>query len=123
VFEPTIRTPAFTINLKLETIYGQIGVPITDQFSVWLQGDFQLAASESSIFTQSVDYTFREDIGISLKYDFTSSLVLKAEYHEVSQGQQVLVPLFIPGRGFALDPRIFSIDNGSYWITSLSVSF
>jgi hypothetical protein len=123
ILKPEINTPFFTIDLTLETLYGQIGIPINDQFSIWLQGDYQLVESSSAIFTKTNSFTLREDLGISFKYDFTPGLVLKAEYHEVDQAQEVLVPVFGPPTGFALDPTTFSLDGGSYWILSLSVSF
>ena len=120
--EVVLDVPGLVADLALVSSYGQIGIPITDQFSVWLQGDFQRVLSSSGSFTRSYDFLFREDLGISLKYDFTAKRVLKAEYHEVDQELDRLVPVDGPA-GFQLDPEIVSLGNGSYWIVSFSVAF
>lgn len=124
-FAPKVVTPFFTINLTLSSYYYQLGYRFTDQLSVWLQADYATSRETSDNFVEDSSYDLREDLGIALKYDITPALVVKGEYHWVEEGKQVLGnPIFVPGGPIPLfDPTVFTLDDGSYYILSLSASF
>lgn len=124
-FEPTLRSQALPAPFffTLPAWYAQFGYLATEKFHVWLQFETAGYEVESAAFTVgSYDRTDREDLGMSLNYNFRPDLVLKVEYHEVEEEEDTLVPVFGPA-GFKLHPVIFKADNGSYTIVSLSVSF
>ncbi len=123
-FDPTFRgsTLPAPIFFNFPTWYAQLGFLATEKFHIWLQYETAGFESESVIFTQGEDRTDREDVGISLNYNFRPDLVLKVEYHEVEEEERILVPVFGPG-GFRLNPVVSQADDGNYTIISLSVSF
>ena len=118
--------PAFAGGIFEGTIvfyYGQLGFHPTDKFRIYLQYEVNENDNSATTFTRDFDVTVREDLGIAFNYLFSPNLVLKAEYHEVGGEDFTFVPVFGPPFGFALDPIMQDLDDGSYSIVSFSASF
>ncbi|MEL7061901.1 MAG: hypothetical protein AAGN46_17880, partial [Acidobacteriota bacterium] len=124
-FEPEI--PSFlgtgnSITLGLSAWYAQLGWIASDTWHVYLQYEKQLTDQSSPDFVSSVDFDNRTDIGLSVNYFFSPSLVLKAEYHEVELEAPVAFPVFGP-TGPLIGSEVLDADDGNYFIVSLATSF
>lgn len=102
--------------------YAQVGWHVSPKVRLYAQYEQSDLTADSRIFTSKHDHTTREDLGFAFNYVFSSNLVLKAEYHDVSGRQKSFMPAFTPA-GFRLQPIFRDLDGGDYTIISLSASF
>lgn len=114
--------PFLDLDFDFFLWYVQVGVRLTDQFQIWGQLDRIDQKTDANLYTSTDELDAREDLGISLVYAFSPSIVLKAEYHEVEEESSLLNPVFTPN-GLFFDPVPYTSDGGDYSILSLSVSF
>lgn len=117
---PALGAPDFQATFT--SYYAQLGFLVTPKFKIFIQPEVTDIEVNTSVFTETQDFTQREDFGIALNYAFSPSLVLKLEYHEVSGQDQGFLPVFGPA-GFQLQPIYADLDGGDYTILSFSASF
>ncbi len=110
------------INVEVDTYYVLTGVKITERLKIWAQLERGVVELALPFLLFPAEMTFREDIGISLNFSFSPSLVLKAEHHRVEEEDVVGFPDFSAG-SFKLRPEVLLVPDGSYTILALSVSF
>lgn len=99
--------------------YVQTGFRVSDRIQIWGQLDVAEVDDDCLCYTRPADRTFREDLGVSLLYDFSPNILLKGEYHWTEEESSVLTPS-APG---LFTPTVIKADGGTYTIISLSVSF
>ncbi|MEM7351532.1 MAG: hypothetical protein AAF657_12040 [Acidobacteriota bacterium] len=119
---PALGVDDFVANFP--SWYAQVGFHPSQKFRIYLQHEVSEFEVNTALFTETQEFTAREDTGIAINYLFSPNVVLKAEYHEVSGEDQGFVPVFLPGPPFfQLQPIFADLDGGEYSIISLSASF
>lgn len=103
--------------------YVLAGVRITDSFHIWGQLESADLSWECPCLVESFGLTQREDIGLSINYFFTPSLVVKAEYHTVDEQVFTFLPSDFTNPFAPLVGLVADAPDGNYTIVALSVSF
>lgn len=116
----TIVAPIGELDTTFTNWYVQVGILATEKFRIWGQLDRSEIDQSCRCFTTNGDRTFREDLGFSLLYYFSPSILLKGEYHWTDETFQQLQ--FNPAARL-FTPVITPANDGTYSILSLSVSF
>lgn len=116
---PVLLTQDF--DLEIDTWYVQFGWYATDSLRFYAQFEQAESFSNASSFTAPQDVVLREDLGVAVNYQFTPSLVLKLEYHEVEGEEGSFRPVFPPP--IQLRPIKTDLSDGSYTILSFSAAF
>lgn len=116
----TVLAPIGPISGSFTNWYVQTGIRITEKFRIWGQLDVSDTEGSCPCYTRSLKRRFREDLGVSLLYYFSPSILLKGEYHWTDEEFSGLS--FDPAVGL-FTPFAIPAENGNYTIISLSVSF
>lgn len=111
------------LRVGLDLYYWQLGWHATESLSLYVQPEYTDIQQMTDIFVggerSSRD---RQDTGFGARYEFTPSLVLKAEYHDVESELRVAdVPIFGPS-GLKLGV-VYETFEGNYGIVSFAASF
>lgn len=107
------------LNIESTDFYVLAGVGITEKLRLWGQLENNDLSWTGAVLAAPFDLKAREDLGVSLNYFFSPTIVVKGEYHWVDEKGLGFLPL--PTGAF--QGLVADAPNGSYSILSLSVAF
>lgn len=113
-----------TFALDYTAYYLQLGRRFGSRLTLYLQSEHADGQQISDLYVGgSEDFKDRRDLGVSVTYEFSPNLVLKAEHHQVEAEVAVDSDILLGGPLGFQQRSIFRTLDSTYSILSVAVSF